>query len=133
MHPAFGTRTVEYNPKIIFRVNILEALDNKITIPLIARYLGSLFTSNPKYADDNAETGGDRPVPVPRLDRADAGHTNCFTFVGQVGSDDPNKEADPRRRAEPLGRSSGAQRLSSEAERGTVSSSRTKRAAKPAF
>ena len=69
MHPAFGTRTVEYNPKIIFTVNILEALDHKITISLIERYLGSLFTSNPKYADDNAETGGDRPVPVPRFDR----------------------------------------------------------------
>ena len=43
MHPAFGTRAVEYNPKIIFTVNILEALDNKISIPLIARLFGFSF------------------------------------------------------------------------------------------
>jgi hypothetical protein len=43
VHPAFGTRAVEYNPKLFFTVNILEALDNKISIPLIAGLFGISF------------------------------------------------------------------------------------------
>ena len=62
VHLAFGTRAVEYNPKLNFTVNILEAFDNKPVSLSLHVYSGSLFTSNPIYADDNAETGGDRPV-----------------------------------------------------------------------
>jgi hypothetical protein len=32
-----------------------------------AFYLDSIFTSNPIYADNNVETGGDRPVPAPTV------------------------------------------------------------------
>jgi hypothetical protein len=42
--------------QIIFSVKILEALDNQIRSLSLCVYLGSFFTSNLIYADNNAET-----------------------------------------------------------------------------
>ena len=48
--------------QIIFSVKILEALDNQIRSLSLCVYLGSFFTSNLIYADNNAETGDEKEL-----------------------------------------------------------------------
>jgi hypothetical protein len=65
--PYMGRGQLNSTQKYFSVKDFRSPLITKSDLSRCAFYLDSIFTSSPIYADNNVETGGDRPVPVPTV------------------------------------------------------------------